>query len=567
LKKKVLLIALVLVLALSLGLIGCMGGEQEEEEEEEEPTGPQGTLVIARASLSHETFLPWTGGAIEKNYLSGTIYESLTLRDRDGNMLPCLATDWDLSEDGKTWTVTLLDDISFHDAAGKDWGTMTSEDVKYTFERLMGEDSISHIKGSLTGGNGIESIDTDGDYTVIFHLKGPNVAFMNTCTGPDMNGVVCKAYLDQYGDEVAASNPVGTGPYVRYQHVVGGYIQLQAIDDYENHWRMGGVSAPTKYFEYIKFVVVPEVSARVIGLLAGDYDMVEIGAEVVNQVEGQPGFAVLPDIEVILATDVIRFGGLDKLDTKCVPPRYDPTNPWADETVVGDITAGVLVRRAMNLAIDKEEMVNTIYEGVGIPAVASMSIPEWMTTLEPYDFDPELAENLLDDAGYPRSAPGAVDRFSMTLIADERYSAEIVSLAVADYWEAVGIDVTIENWLWSTLRPAWAAGDLNTGYAWTHRTPPTSLDPMLAINMAFDPAAVLGDYSDEETEALRTAIAEELNPAQRTQYVEDLGEYAHDAATQIFLVAVYGPIGVSTELAEPRDVFDLKENIEQIHRK
>jgi ABC-type transport system substrate-binding protein len=140
-------------------------------------------------------------------------------------------------------------------------------------------------------------------------------------------------------------------------------------------------------------------------------------------------------------------------------------------------------------------------------------------------------------------------------------------LAVADYWEAVGIDVTLEQRLWTTLRADWKDGNLNTGYAWTHRTPPTSLDPMLAINMAFDPTAVLGDYTDEETEVLREAIAEELDPAQRTQDVKDLGAYVHDAATQVFLVAVYGPIGVSTDLAEPRDVFDLKENIEQVHRK
>jgi peptide/nickel transport system substrate-binding protein len=559
--KKAFLVVLAVMLAISLGVVGC------EPEPEPEPTGPQGTLVIARASLSHETFLPWTGGAIEKNYLSGTIYESLTLRDRDGGMLPSLATDWEISVGGLTWTVTLRDDVSFHDAAGNDWGNLTSEDVKYTFERLMGEDSISHIKGSLTGANGIDSIATNGDYEVIFNMKAPNVAFMNTCTGPDMMGVVCKAYFDEYSDEVAAANPVGTGPYVRDAHVVGGYIQLRAVDDYEDHWRMGTVADPTKYFKYLKFVVVPEQSARVIGLLSGDYDIVEIGSEVVDQIEGQPGVDVLPDIEVILATDIIRLGGLHELDEYCEPPRYDPSNPWADNSTVGDTTAGVLVRQAMNLAVNQAEMVATIYEGVGIPAVASMSIPEWMTTLTAYDYDPTEAETLLDNAGYPRSAPEAVDRFSITLIYDERYSAEFVALAVEDYWEAVGIDVTLEQRIWTTLRADWASGALTTGYAWTHRTPPTSLDPMLAINMAFDPGAVLGDYSDEETEDLRTAIAAELDPAQRTQYVKDLGEYAHDAATQIFLVAVYGPIGVSTELAEPRDVFDLKENIEQVHRK
>jgi peptide/nickel transport system substrate-binding protein len=562
-KNRILFISLAVVLALSVGLIGCNGEEPIEGQ-------PQGTLTIARASLAHETFLPWTGGAIEKNYMSGTIYEPLTLRDRDGEMLPCLATDWELSTNGTQWTVTLRDDVTFHDAAGTDWGPMTSEDVKYTFERLMGEDSISHIRGSLVGSNGIDSIVTDGDDTVIFNMKAPNVAFMNTCTGPDMMGVVCKSLFDTYGDEVAASNPVGTGPYVLDSHVVGSYILLKTVGNWTGQWRMSqlvsGGADPEKYFQYLKFMVVPELSARVIGLLAGDYDIAEIGSEVVDQVEGQPGYEVLPDIVALLATDIIRFGGLNQLDEYCEPPRYDPTNPWADNTTVGDTTAGVLVRQAMNLAVNKTEMLATIYEGTGIPAVASMSIPEWTSTLTPYDCDPAQAEDLLDDAGYTRSAPEAVDRFSMTLLYDERYSAADVALAVADYWEAVGIDVTLEQRVWTTLRADWSAGDLNTGYAWTHRTPPTSLDPMLAINMAFDPAAVLGDYSDDATEVLRDAIANELNLAQRTQYVKDLGEYVHDAATQVFLVGLYGPIGVSTDLAEPRDVFDLKEDLELVHR-
>jgi peptide/nickel transport system substrate-binding protein len=557
-KNRILFISLAVILALGVGLVGCTG------EEGEEPTGPQGTLVIARASLAHETFLPWTGGAIEKNYLSGTIYESLTLRDREADLLPCLATDWDMSLDGLTWTVTLQEGVTFHDAGNQTWGELTSEDVKYTFERLMGEDSISHIKGGLLGK--VNNITCPAPDTVVFGLKSPDIAFMKTFTGPDMMGVVCKAYFDLYGDEVAAANPVGTGPYVKDAHVVGGYIQLRAVDDFEDHWRMGSVPDATKYFKYLKFVVVPEISARVIGLLAGDYDIAEIASEVVDQVEGEPGVEVLPDIEVILATDVIRLGGLHELDEYCEPPRYDDTNPWGDNTTVGDTKAGVLVRRAMNLAIDKEEMADTIYEGVGLPAVASMSIPEWMTTLDPYDYDPVLAEDLLDDAGYPRSEPEAVDRFSITLIADERYSAAVMALAVADYWEAVGIDVTIENWLWSALRPAWASGALNHGYAWTHRTPPSSGDPALAINMAFDPNAVLGDYSDTETESLRTAMLGELDPEDRTQYVEDFGAYVHDVAAQVFVVGVYGPIGVSTDLAEPRDVFDLKENLEQVHR-
>jgi peptide/nickel transport system substrate-binding protein len=559
-KNKILLISLAVVLAISLGVVGCTTPVEPEV------PGPEGTLVIARASLAHETTLPWTGGAIEKNYLSGTIYESLTLRDREGELLDCLATDWKMSTDGKTYTVTLRQGVPFHDAAGNTWGDVTAEDVKYTFERLMGEDSVSHIRGGLQGT--IDSIETNGDYTVIFNLKAPDIAFMKTYSGPDMMGVVCKAYFEQYGDEVAAANPVGTGPYVLDQHVVGAYIQMRAIDDFDNHWRMGRVSDPTKYFKYIKFEIVPDMNARVLGLLTGDFDYVEIGNEVVDQIEGQPGVTVLPTIEFVAATDVVRLGGLNELDTH-VPPGYDTTNPWSDDSAVAgyDYTAGELVRQAMNLAIDKGAIIEANYEGAGSPAPASISIPEWLTTLTAYPYDSELAEDLLDAAGYPRDPPDTGVRFAITLLEDGRYSHSLNALAVESYWEAVGIDVTVETWTWTALRAAWAARDLNVGYAWMHRTPPASGDPAITVNMAFDPAAVLGDFTNPTTEALRTAMLTELDPAQRTKKLKELGAYVNDIATQIFLVSVYDSVGVSTELDEPMDVFDLDENPELIHRK
>ena len=78
---------------------------------------------------------------------------------------------------------------------------------------------------------------------------------------------------------------------------------------------------------------------------------------------------------------------------------------------------------------------------------------------------------------------------------------------------------------------------------------------------------MLGDYSDATTETLRTEMLGELNPTLRTQKLEDLGAYVNDVATQVFLISVLGPLGVSDLLDEPRDVFDIKENIEQIHRK
>jgi ABC-type transport system substrate-binding protein len=585
-KRKILFIALALVLALSLGLVACTGEEEEEG-------GPTGTVVIARASLAGETFLPWSGGAIEKNYLSGTIYESLTMRTQDSTPTACIATAWSMSVDGKNWTFTIRQGIPFHDAAGNTYGNLTAADVKYTFERLASNGantwpyyavSKSHIAGGLQGDLGTNvtaQIEVVDDSTIVFHLVKVDIAFDKTFTGPDMMGVVCKSYVVAHGDEVAASNPVGTGPYVKDSQVVGSYIKLRVIDDWATHWRFGPLTAadPTKYFRYIKFAIVPNDSVRAQGLINNDYQMVEIPPTVVPQVVADNNCAVYPDITYVAATDIIRLGGLDQLDSYVHQPadpvaRYSASRPWADNTTVGNKTAGQLVRQALNLAINKTALLDTIYEGVGAVAAASMSIPEWVSTLTPYPYDPTLAATYLSSAGYGSG-------FNVTLYADERYSEHLLALAVQSYWNAIGVTTTVVDTTWANLGLAWQKGGNTSGnlavdptnptnpdynYAWCHRTPPSSGDPALAINMAFDPAASKGDYSEATEDALRLSMLGELNPALRTQKLKDLGAYVNAQATQVFIVSVYGPIGVRKTLAEPRNVFDLKENPELIHR-
>jgi ABC-type transport system substrate-binding protein len=593
-KRTILFISLAVVLVLSLGLIACTG---EEEEVPPGPPAPTGTVVIGRASLAGETFLPWSGGAIEKNYLSGTIYESLTMRTRDSTPTACIATAWNMSADGKNWTFTIRQGIPFHDAAGNNYGNLTAADVKYTFERLASNGnntwpyyavSKSHIAGGLQGDLGTNvtaQIEVVGTTTVIFHLVKVDIAFDKTFTGPDMMGVVCKSYVVAHGDEVAASNPVGTGPYVKDSQVVGSYIKLRVIDavgdNWSTHWRFGPLTAAnaSKYFQYIKFAIVPNDSVRAQGLINNDYQMVEVPPTVVPQIEAASNCAIYPDITFVAATDIIRLGGLDQLDSYAHSPadtvkRYSAARPWADNTTVGSKTAGQLVRQALNLAINKTAMLNTIYEGVGAVAAASMSIPEWVSTLTPYPYDPVTAAADLTAAGYGSG-------FNVTLYADERYSEHLDALAVKSYWDAIGVHTTVVDTTWALLGAWWQYGGNTThnlavdptnpanpdyNYAWCHRTPPSSGDPALAINMAFDPGASKGDYSEATEDALRLSMLGELNPAARTTKLKALGTYVNAQATQVFLVSVYGPIGVRTTLAEPRDVFDLKENPELIHR-
>jgi ABC-type transport system substrate-binding protein len=609
-KNKILFISLAVVLALSVGLVGCGGTTTPPW-----PTNaPQGTLTIERASLgTTETFLPWTCAAIEKNYMSGTIYESLTMRGVNADVTWCLATNAVMSADGKNWTVTIRQGVPFHDSAGNLYGNVTAEDVKYTFERLASNGtnvnfyststqypakvyptSISNIAGGLRGDLGSNvsaAIEVVGTDTVIFHLVVPDIRFMQTYTGPDMCGVVKKSYVDAWGDLVASQNPVGTGPYVVDSHLPGNYIQLEVVHfdslNWTNHWRYGPLTAsdPTKYFRYIKFKKQATLSTRVNDLLSGAADYVEIDYTVTLTGNN----TVQDTITFTKSTDVIRLGGLDQLDTSASPARYDPTNPWANSTVIrpSDIsingitynyTAGTLVRKALNYAINKTALIEAVYShGAGGAAVAtaSMSLTEW-AGLPAYTFNATLAESLLDEAGYPRSAPNATDRFTITLLDDGRYSHYLNAELIKDMWKAVGINVIRESTTWQVLRPRWALGygkpnNIVTGYGWMHRTPPASGDPAMAVNMAFDPSAVIGDYSESNEDALRVALLTDTSEAQRANDILYFGQYVNDQAAQVFLVSTYTLVGVSNALnvAGTRstiNVFDLDENPELIHR-
>jgi ABC-type transport system substrate-binding protein len=485
-----------------------------------------------------------------------------------------------MSADAKNWTFTIRQDIPFHDAAGNTYSNLTAADVKYTFERIASPASISPISYGLRGdlgSNVTAQIEVVDNATIVFHLVVSDVAFLKSYTGPDMMGVVCKSYIQAYGDAVAASNPVGTGPYVLDSHLVGSYIQLRVIDNWATHWRFGPLTAsdPTKYFQYIKFMIVPGQNDRAQGLINNNYQMIEADPTVVPQIEADPNCQVLPDITVVAATDTIRMGGLDQLDTYVHIPadpiaRYDASRPWADNTTVGNKTAGQLVRQALNLAINKTALLNTTYAGVGGVAAAPLSIPEWISALSPYPYDPALAQTYLTDAGYGSG-------FNVTLIYDQRYSNALLAVAVKSYWDAIGVNTTVQLMTWINLRAVWlyggnTPGNLATGptnYAWVFRTPPpmpSSGDPALAVNTVFDPASAFGDYSEPTEDALRLAYLAETDPALRTQKLKDLGAYVNAQATQVFLVSVYTPIGVRKTLAEPRDVFDLKENPELIHR-
>ena len=169
-KNRILFIALAVVMALSVGLVGCTGEEEEEN-------APYGTLIYAQEHLDKETFLGWWGSGYQNPWLMGPLYETLTFTDRTGNITPMLLTSWNMATNGTEWTLWVREGVKFQ---GTTWGNMTAADVKYSIERLgniAGNDSQYRNAGKLKGL--ISNITTPETYKVVVSLTQPEAALLH----------------------------------------------------------------------------------------------------------------------------------------------------------------------------------------------------------------------------------------------------------------------------------------------------------------------------------------------------------------------------------------------------
>ena len=498
-----------------------------------EPAGPSGDLTVALSTYAEDTFLPWNGGVARQTYM-GLIYEWLFYTNVDTlEPEPGLALDWEMSSDGMTYTFHLREGVQFHEG----WGEVTGEDVKYSWERMIDENSIGSPAGQLRAL--IDTIEVPDPYTVVLHLQKPNAEIIRGhMTDYNAGGmIVCKEYVESVGDEEANAHPIGTGPYtLAEEHQEAGPIVLQTIEGVENHWRV------TPEFETVTFLLVPEEATRVAMLLAGEADMAPISYDSVEAITGA-GLNVMsiPGSWVPL----IWFGGI--VETQ--PERYVPDHPWADARV----------RQALNYAIDREAIAESIFHGEAEPAGAPNPVPGWVD-IEPYPYDIDMAKQLLDEAGYADGFPLTLK----TLKANPGAELPIIGEAVALYWEEIGIDVTIIPTDWGSVRDELLAGEAND-YFFTQRGQPFA-EPLTPATIFFAPQGAFTSYATEESAALLEAMMTELDAEKREGLAHEFGQLLHDDCAGIFLLNANEPWGTSEQVGTWPTIVMRPFNIDLIQR-
>jgi ABC-type transport system substrate-binding protein len=411
---------------------------------------PSGTLNVGQKELGPYVGNPKMIGN-PQIFLNSAIpiTETLGMAGFDsGAVVPMLAESWDISADAQTWTFHIRKGVQFH----KGFGEMTAEDVVFSHRQIA--DSDKHARSA----NAAEMFfaedgnqTTPDNYTWVVDMGQPfsEVPLYELIGTPRAVGawVVSKKQWDEEGEEEANFNTAATGPWEIDEAKTGEFWRMKAV---ENHWRV------TPAFAELVFHEIPEESARVAGFKTGNLDTFIMALDSISEVESVDGAALMQVPNAVQAG--VNFYGQTYMPARDgggeMWPNYNPDLPWVSPN--SDINSpewatARTVRLALAIAIDREAIVANMLQGFGRP----LTLKDWMgfedrlpSPEEAWPYDPARAKSLLAEAGYPNG-------FTATLTTAIRGAPSEVEAceAVAQYWDAIGINVDFQRVPYGTYRP------------------------------------------------------------------------------------------------------------------
>lgn len=440
-----------------------------------------GTLEIA-VDQSPVGLDPHLATAFSTFVIIGQIYDGLLELNADLGLEPALAESWTVSADGLSYTFTLREGVTFHNGRA-----MSSTDVVYSFERIMAEDTGSPLASRFTQ---VESITALDPRTVVFTLKAPFAPFLANLVNLT---VVPQEVVKEHGNLQQVA--VGTGPFMLQEWVPDTYLLLTANPTY---YRPGepGLAA-------LRYVIVPEASTRAAGLRSGT-------------------FHFLPDVDPATAETLRGAHNVTLLGTR------DLAYSLLGLNVTREPLDNPLVREAINLAVNREEIVEAVYFGNAVPGgPLSPGLKDWSLSTGEYPcyaHDPEAARALLAEAGYPNGFDLEIITFgTIRVVAD---AAQVLQAQL----RAVGINATVnvqefgnfvQNWRNSNFE---AFVSLNGG----------AVDPDGYLYRTFYTGSSTNvfQYSDPEVDALLRVGQTTVDPAARYEIYAQLQR----------MLACHGPI-------------------------
>ncbi len=369
----------------------------EAKKESATAKSPDNDLVVAmQADATHLD--PHVSSNGVSNQITNEMYETLLTFDADTNVIPLLAKEWSVSEDGKAYTFILNEGITFHDGE-----PFNAESVKAVYDRGLADDSLT-LQRTIKDW---EDVVVDSEYQVTIKLKEPNNTFINKIT--QFRIVSPKAMAMENASDYLAKNSAGTGPFILSERVDGGYTKMVRN---ENYWQEG----PT--VDSLTFQVVPEDASRIAMLQTGEADVIfPVPTTDVGQIENDSSIIidVIPAITYRYVT----------LNTEWA--LADGRKPFSDKRV----------RQACNYAFDSVAYAKIVFNGYAIEPTSIFSEAiGYYSEQTPYSIDLEKAKALMKEAGYE-------DGFDVELIVDNTTIEQKGAVFVQQQLSQIGINVNV----------------------------------------------------------------------------------------------------------------------------
>lgn len=472
---------------------------------ESEP-GEGGTLTYLEFA-AHSTLYPPEGGTYQNGGIINNIGDRLVYQDPETlDFEPWLATEWEVNDDATEYTFTLREGVTFSDGT-----PLTTEVVAANFD-LYGRGDSGRALIVSEAVNNYESSEVVDEQTVKFHFTAPSPGFLqatSTINSAILSPETIELAHEGFGPGNAV-NIIGTGPFVIDSEDIGTSLTLTAREDYDwapaSHPHQGRAE-----IDEIQIQVLPEDSVRIGALTSGQ-------GHIARQIGAKDEQRVLDAGAEIVAA----------------PTRG--VNNSLNYRIGSDILSDERVRQAISAAVDREEVVETIFTDSYPLAtgVLSSSALGHLDTSQSYEHDLEKARDLLDEAGWEEGADGIREKDGerLTLVVNEAApqprSFDVVTL-LSQQLREVGIDLEVLRADAGTF--AEAIKDPNRVHIFHSMVGRTDLDVIKSqyysenrnVLLNRDPAT--GEITDPDLEELLEAVASEAEGEARLEKSRAVQEY------------------------------------------
>jgi peptide/nickel transport system substrate-binding protein len=472
-----------------------------EPEAEDIPT----TLVIAQ-DRDPQRLDPNFARGVEPETIVQTMYDSLIALDTSGALVPSLASSWSFPDDS-TLVFELREGVQFHNGE-----PFNAESVKVSAERIQSEEHGSHLRRQF---GSIDSVEIVDDYNVVFHLNRPEANLLYALTRLMM---IPPGYYAEVGDEGVEANPVGTGPFVFVSYTVDDETVVRRNP---NYWPDSPKGQPM--VEEVRIRVIPEATVRVAELTTGGVHIADTVPADQRSVIDNAGLTLVSFYDAKPFWMIINRIGIGT----------DAEAATGDQAVQYTALQDKRVAQALNHAVNRQAIIDSLMGGDATGLGQPFGRPGfgYPADDEPYPYDPDLARQLLAEAGYP-------DGFHLDILATHATNLDTVVAVMGDF-EEIGIRPKLEVINTTIGNQRWLAKSYPGIRVSSWNNPETAPDLLLRTG------GLISVYSNPDMDELLARDKVTLDLDERRAVLKQITDFLHDDPFAVYLWTEPSRVGIN----------------------